>query len=73
MSTAQITTEIHVNLRTEYALNDRFAPNTKITLIEWDSYLRLLELLTPEQHAQIGELAQNDDFHAIAGYVEFTI
>lgn len=63
------TTKINIDLRDEYALDNRFAPDTKITIVEFDSYMRLLNLLTPEQHAQLLELAHNDEFHAVAGYV----
>ena len=71
MNTPEITTEIYVNLRAEYALNNNFAPDTKIALLEHDSYILLLDLLTPAQRAQLLEFAQNGQFNALAGYVDY--
>lgn len=44
---------------------DTFSSDQKLTIIDRDSYMRLIALLTPEQHAALLDLAHNDQFTAI--------
>ncbi len=69
MNTPTITTNLSIDLRSGYYLNDRFSSTTQLAILEHASYMRLLDLLTPEQRAQLIELAYDDEFHAIAGFV----
>ena len=63
------TSQIQIDLRDEYDLREGFKPNTKTAVIEFDSYLRLLDLLTPAQRDQLHDLAVNEKFLAVSGYV----
>ncbi len=69
MSTDQITTKLNIDLKSGYYLADRFTADTKLVIIERDSYMRLLAVLTPDQHAHLLDLAENDQFHGISGHV----
>lgn len=44
-----------------------FAPNQKLVLVDADSYQRLIDMLTPEQHTELYALALADRYVAIAG------
>lgn len=65
-----IINNLNIELRNQYLLpTNKFQPNTKITILEHDSYNNLLALLTPEQREKMMELAKNGEFIGINGYV----
>lgn len=46
---------------------DVFTSNQKLTIIDHDSYMRLIDMLTPDQKAVLLAMAQGDEFIAIGG------
>jgi hypothetical protein len=47
--------------------SDIFTAGQKLTIIDHDSYMRLIGLLTPEQADDLYMTATNGDFTAISG------
>lgn len=62
-----------MNTMTSFQINcheypaDVFTSGQKLTIIDHDSYMRLLALLTPDQRATLLAMAQGDEFAAIGG------
>ena len=46
---------------------DIFSAGQKLTIIDHDSYMRLIALLTPEQADKLYTMATGDQFTAISG------
>lgn len=64
------TAAINVDLRNEYDLTGKFEPDTKICIMHHDSYMFLINMLTPEQHANVLAHAAAGDYVAVGGYVD---
>lgn len=62
-----------MNTMTSFQINcheypaDVFTSDQKLTIIDHDSYMRLLAVLTPDQRAALLAMAHNDEFVAISG------
>ena len=63
------TSTIIADLRADYDLTASFEPDTKITIMHHDSYIALLEILTPAQRSLVLDRAHAGQHIAVAAYV----